>query len=186
MILCCNASLYDLRMALSCWPARTSIFRTRLGTKMAARMAITARTPINSISVKARDGGFIESLDGLLTAPRDRESFSRRAAFHRRPDLVLEEWVAVERNPPGCRSAGFQTCCIADFQVGRMLEVAQPAGLKTHDTADLEVCAMPAIPSSARLMMMLMFMGSLEKAGIVVGIFIQGAVDLTQIIQHVV
>ena len=37
------------------------------------------------------------------------------------------------------RSAGFQTCCIADFQVGSA--VLRPAGLETRDTADLEVCA---------------------------------------------
>jgi hypothetical protein len=39
------------------------------------------------------------------------------------------------------RSAGFQTCCIADFQVGKTLEITQFAGLETRDTADLEVCA---------------------------------------------
>ena len=38
-------------------------------------------------------------------------------------------------------SAGFQTCCIADFQVGRVLENALPAGLETRDTADLSVSA---------------------------------------------
>jgi hypothetical protein len=39
------------------------------------------------------------------------------------------------------RSAGFQTCCIADFQVGKVVEITQFAGLETRDTADLEVCA---------------------------------------------
>jgi hypothetical protein len=34
---------------------------------------------------------------------------------------------------------GFQTCCIADFQVGSA--ALRPAGLETRDTADLEVCA---------------------------------------------
>ena len=38
-------------------------------------------------------------------------------------------------------SAGFQTCCIADFQVGWRLECPHAAGLETCDTADLEVCA---------------------------------------------
>src|SRR3989337_817293 len=41
------------------------------------------------------------------------------------------------------RSAGFQTCCIADFPIGVRREVAWPAGLDTRDTADLEVCATP-------------------------------------------
>jgi hypothetical protein len=38
-------------------------------------------------------------------------------------------------------SAGFQTCCIADFQVGKTSTIVQSAGLETRDTADLEVCA---------------------------------------------
>jgi hypothetical protein len=42
-------------------------------------------------------------------------------------------------DPPSLRSAGFQTCCAADFQVG--LAVLEPAGLETRGTADLEVCA---------------------------------------------
>ena len=50
--------------------------------------------------------------------------------------------------PARFRSAGFQTCCIADFQVGGaswQQEAAgafgRPAGLETRDTADLAVCA---------------------------------------------
>jgi 5-methyltetrahydrofolate--homocysteine methyltransferase len=39
------------------------------------------------------------------------------------------------------RSAGFQTCCIADFQFGSASGVVRSAGLETRDTADLEVCA---------------------------------------------
>ena len=38
-------------------------------------------------------------------------------------------------------SAGFQTCYIADFQIGAACDVVRSAGLETHDTADLEVCA---------------------------------------------
>jgi hypothetical protein len=41
----------------------------------------------------------------------------------------------------GRRSAGFQTCCIADFQVGSAMEFGWPADLEIRDTADLEVCA---------------------------------------------
>ena len=36
-------------------------------------------------------------------------------------------------------SAGFQTCRVADFQVGSA--AVRPAGLETRGTADLEVCA---------------------------------------------
>ena len=39
------------------------------------------------------------------------------------------------------RSAGFQTCCVADFLVGPVLNGAQAAGLETRDTAGLETCA---------------------------------------------
>ena len=39
------------------------------------------------------------------------------------------------------RSAGFQTCCVADFQVGSAMECGRPADLEIRDTADLEVCA---------------------------------------------
>jgi hypothetical protein len=39
------------------------------------------------------------------------------------------------------RSAGFQTCCIADFQIGWAFDVVRRAGLETGDTADLEVGA---------------------------------------------
>ena len=46
------------------------------------------------------------------------------------------------------RSAGFQTCCFADFQVGWARTVVRPAGLETRDTADLEVCGtLVAAPS---------------------------------------
>jgi small subunit ribosomal protein S16 len=47
------------------------------------------------------------------------------------------------------RSAGFQTCCVADFQVGRVLENARSAGLETRDTADLEVCVTVAVSRCA-------------------------------------
>ena len=46
--------------------------------------------------------------------------------------------VRREANP---RSAGFQTCCIADFQIGRCRKTRTLASLETRDTADLEVCA---------------------------------------------
>ena len=42
-------------------------------------------------------------------------------------------------NRPMLRSAGFQTCCTADFQVRST--ALGPAGLETRDTADLEVRA---------------------------------------------
>lgn len=38
-------------------------------------------------------------------------------------------------------SVGFQSCWIADFQIGRWREFARRAGLETRDTADSEVCA---------------------------------------------
>jgi hypothetical protein len=38
-------------------------------------------------------------------------------------------------------SAGFQTCCVADFQIGGTAFAGRPAGLEARDSADLEVCA---------------------------------------------
>jgi hypothetical protein len=43
--------------------------------------------------------------------------------------------------PEDFRGAGFQTCGIADFQVGGAWTGSWLAGLETRDTADLEVCA---------------------------------------------
>jgi len=46
-----------------------------------------------------------------------------------------------------CRGAGFPTCCIADFPVGRpradagAQNLSPSAGWETRDTADWEVCA---------------------------------------------
>lgn len=45
------------------------------------------------------------------------------------------------------RSAGFETCCLADFKIGdawnmrNAFEYFRRAGLETCGTADLEVCA---------------------------------------------
>jgi hypothetical protein len=38
------------------------------------------------------------------------------------------------------RSAGFQTCCVADFQVGKAPDAVWSADLEIRDTTDLEVC----------------------------------------------
>jgi hypothetical protein len=48
------------------------------------------------------------------------------------------------------RSAGFQTCRIADFQVGKALGITQLAGLETRATADLDVCATETVRGCAR------------------------------------
>ena len=53
----------------------------------------------------------------------------------------------IDQTP--ARSAGFQTCRIADFQVGKALGITQFAGLETRDTADLEVCATGAVSNCA-------------------------------------
>ena len=41
----------------------------------------------------------------------------------------------------GLRSAGFQTCCVADFPVGGTSGSCAGSGLEARETADLEVCA---------------------------------------------
>ena len=63
---------------------------------------------------------------------------------------ICESFVFLRKlfgGATSCRSAGFQTCCIADFQVGGVLVVVRPAGLETRDTADLEVCATLVVAS---------------------------------------
>ena len=42
-------------------------------------------------------------------------------------------------SPATGRSAGFQTCRVADFQIGRARGVVRSAGLETRETADLEI-----------------------------------------------
>src|SRR6266508_6559307 len=54
MMLDCRASPNDFKAALSWSPAVLSIWRTKDGARAAARMAITARTPIISMSENAR------------------------------------------------------------------------------------------------------------------------------------
>jgi hypothetical protein len=39
------------------------------------------------------------------------------------------------------RSAGFQTCRVADFPIGKSCNPAVAAGLEARDTAELKVCA---------------------------------------------
>jgi hypothetical protein len=64
------------------------------------------------------------------------------------------------------RSAGFQTCRIADFQVGKALRITRFAGLETRDQprtpsgyTDLEVCATGAVSRCARAHTTSMFAG---------------------------
>ena len=59
--------------------------------------------------------------------------------------LILPPYGGV-----AARSAGFPTCCITDFQVGRAREVSRPAGRETCDTADLEVCATVVVSTCAQ------------------------------------
>jgi hypothetical protein len=55
------------------------------------------------------------------------------------------------------RSADFQTCRVADFQIGAGCEVLRPAGLETRDTTGLETGAPAAVPSCARVSKFLQF-----------------------------
>jgi hypothetical protein len=48
---------------------------------------------------------------------------------------------SLRRSLQTLRSAGFQTCCVADFQVGNASHGGAAADLETRDTADLEVGA---------------------------------------------
>jgi hypothetical protein len=58
--------------------------------------------------------------------------------------------IAPNRSDAPIRSAGFPTCRIADFQVGKALGIPWFAGLETRDTADLEVRATMAVCRGAQ------------------------------------
>jgi hypothetical protein len=64
--------------------------------------------------------------------------------------FVLPFVIRHSSFPIAQRTAGFQTCRIADFQIGRAWKCRapwigrRPAGLATRDTADLAVCGTPA------------------------------------------
>ena len=53
------------------------------------------------------------------------------------PGVEAQDFAGIR---PAC-SAGFPTCCDADFQIGSWWNAAEGAGLEARDTADLEVCA---------------------------------------------
>ena len=52
--------------------------------------------------------------------------------------------LAIAAQPAVQRSANFQVCCAADFQIGTLRKVIASAGLEARGTADLEVCATKA------------------------------------------
>jgi len=70
-----------------------------------------------------------------------------RRVCHRYPTnarpkaIVGQEFCCSAQSRLRGRSAGFQTCCIADFQVGSAAPFGWLADLEIRDTADLEVCA---------------------------------------------
>ncbi len=98
-----------------------------------------------------------------LTAPPQVSASGQRVIYDWDPTLQewfindrrgLEHGFTIRERPPDgapARSAGFPTCCIADFQVGSGWGFGWLAGWETRDTADLEVCATtdgtPAGPS---------------------------------------
>jgi len=63
---------------------------------------------------------------------------------------ALAKPLLARSKAPVYRSAGFQTCRIADFQVGWPLDGASPAGLETRDTAGLETCATVVLETALR------------------------------------
>jgi hypothetical protein len=77
------------------------------------------------------------------TPLNSKAALGRKPVFGKVAAMVQPE-PAVRLHPfsdfrPLLRSAGFQTCRAADFQVGTT--GMRPAGLETCDTADSEVCA---------------------------------------------
>jgi hypothetical protein len=71
--------------------------------------------------------------NGFFRAGKPLKRLARRGAFNTR--------LKPGANESERRSAGFQTCCIADFQIRQLLDGQRPADLEIGDTADWEVCA---------------------------------------------
>jgi hypothetical protein len=71
----------------------------------------------------------------------------------------------------GSCTAGFQTCCIADFQIGQPYDVVPLAGLETCDTADLEVCATICArrPRHLPLILLVSFLFACSQAAFALG-----------------
>jgi len=76
--------------------------------------------------------------------PSSAGAVARRHGSRRHRVSTHAVWKIVPRcfqwNWPS-RSAGFQTCCVADFQIGSTGFTVRPAGWEARDTADLAVCA---------------------------------------------
>ena len=83
----------------------------------------------------------------LLAGGMRQYSATRMARMRAQPD------TASSRAGTGAGSAGFQTCCIADFQVGGAGAFVRLAGWETRDTADLEVCVTGAVSDCAPRML---------------------------------
>jgi predicted metal-dependent hydrolase len=79
-------------------------------------------------------------------------------------EIISHSNLGIDRRAGGTRSAGFQTCCIADFQIGRSCDVVRPPGLETRDTADLEVCASNFIRLGAEVIPLADTTGDLRPA----------------------
>jgi len=85
-----------------------------------------------------------------LSAP-EWSGIRQQCEQQRHGDATVQEWFVNDqrglehgftvRERPLLRSAGFPTCCIADFLIGRPFDVARSAGWETCETADLKVCA---------------------------------------------
>jgi NADH-quinone oxidoreductase subunit F len=80
--------------------------------------------------------------------PLDLDEYVANGGFSALAKCLGIEWDARRATALGS-SAGFQTCGIADSQIGKLGQGGRPAGLETRDTADLEVSA--TSPSGARI-----------------------------------
>ena len=107
-------------------------------------------TPAGASPVRPQTLASADAVPEGLTAP-EWSSIRQQYEQQRHGDATVQEWFVNDRRGlehgftvrerPLLRSAGFPTCCIADFLIGRPFDVARSAGWETCETADLKVCA---------------------------------------------
>ena len=97
-----------------------------------------------------------------------RSMFGVRCSMFDVSDLVNESQTSSAGHSRSS-SAGFQTCCIADFQIGKPYNVARPENLeRTRDIAELSMCALahylkPKYALAAALLLLFCFSAAAES-----------------------
>ena len=107
--------------------------------------AVLLVTPAFASPVRTRTLTSPDAVPEGLSAP-EWSSIRQQYEQQRHGDASVQEWFVNDRRGlehgftvrerPLLGSAGFPTCCIADFLIGRPFDVARSAGWETCETAD--------------------------------------------------